>query len=75
MRWLLVEGDQILASGSWQAVIEAGEEMGLIARRASETDGSETASIMRRRGLIMAPELMFPDASELHNDSHESLFV
>lgn len=61
MNWLLVEGTDVLASGSWQAVIEAGEEMGLICRRYSQADGSETAPKMYGRGLVMVPEGMIPE--------------
>jgi hypothetical protein len=61
MNWLLVDGTEVLASGSWHAVIEAGEEMGLIGRRYSEADGSETAPKMFGRGLMMVPEGMIPE--------------
>lgn len=61
MNWLLVDGTGVLASGSWQAVIEAGEEMGLICRRYRKADGFETSPKMRRRGLVMVPEGMIPE--------------
>jgi hypothetical protein len=62
VNWLLVEGTEVLACGSWQAVIEAGEEMGLIGRRYSQADGSETTPKMFGRGLIMVPAGMIPES-------------
>jgi hypothetical protein len=62
MTWvLLAPNGEVLASGSWQAVIEAGEEFCAMQRRPSECDGSETAPLIRR-GFIMAPRGMFPEA-------------
>jgi hypothetical protein len=60
--WVLLAPDgTVIASGSWQAVIEAGEEDGVMQRRPSRCDGSETAPLIRR-GYIMALRGMFPEA-------------
>ncbi|MBN6819562.1 hypothetical protein JRF84_08160 [Methylobacterium organophilum] len=64
MDWvLLAPNGEVIASGSWQAVVEAGEEDGVIQRRPSMCDGSETAPKIRP-GYLMAPRGMFPEAEE-----------
>jgi hypothetical protein len=60
---LLAPNGEVLASGSWQAVIEAGEEFGAMQRRSSMCDGTEIAPKIRP-GYIMAPRGMFPEAEE-----------
>lgn len=64
MTWvLLAPNGEVLASGSWQAVVEAGDEIGVIHRRFSNCDGIETAPEIVR-GYIMAPRGMFPELEE-----------
>ncbi len=64
MDWvLLAPNGEVIASGSWQAVIEDGADQGVIQRRLSRYDGSECCPILRS-GFMMAPAAMFPEAEE-----------
>lgn len=64
MTWFLLAPDgSLIASGSWQAVIEEGAEEGIFQRRFSSRDGSEAAPKIRR-GYVMAPAAMFPSLEE-----------
>jgi hypothetical protein len=59
--WVLLDTDgELIVAGPWRSIVELGEEEGLIVRRHSEHDGSETAPRMAVRGLTFAPLAMFP---------------
>ena len=65
MIWvLLAPNGEVLASGSWQGVVEEGAEQGVMLRRLSRSDERTEIAPKIRPGFIMAPRGMFPEAEE-----------
>lgn len=60
---LLDPHGNVIASGSWRSVVEAGEEDGVIGRRYSRCDGSEASPILRL-GYSFVPAAMIPENAE-----------
>lgn len=64
LSWILVDPQgELLALGSYQRVLEAGEEMGCICREWCSYDRIEYAP-RPRRGFMLVPAAMFPELAE-----------
>lgn len=64
LRWILVDPQgELLALGSYQRVLEAGEEFGCISRKWCPHERFEHAP-QPHRGFMMVPAAMFPELAK-----------